>query len=119
MKAAFANLNLTAGAGRKIAVLGGMLELGDQSEKLHEQTGKDLGKYDFEKIIVTGEDAPALIRGLRSVRPSCDVALCGDTKEVEAKVREIIRDGDTILFKASHSFGFEGLAREFIENDEG
>lgn len=117
MAAAFGNLDKTNPGSRKIAVLGGMLELGDVSEKLHELTGEACGKYKFDKIIVTGDDKDAFVRGLKKLRPDADVTVCTDTADVKQKALQIIREGDTVLFKASHSFGFEALAGEFIDND--
>jgi UDP-N-acetylmuramyl pentapeptide synthase len=117
MAAAFGNLNRTNPGSRKIAVLGGMLELGDDSAKLHEQTGEACGKYKFDKILVTGDDRDAFIKGLKKLRPDADITVCKDTEDVRAKLQQMIKDGDTVLFKASHSFGFEKLAGEFIDND--
>jgi UDP-N-acetylmuramyl pentapeptide synthase len=117
MMAAFKNLNETNPGSRKIAVLGGMLELGDEAKKLHGLTGENLGKYKFDKIIVTGEDSDAFVEGLKKVRPDADVTICADTDEVRTKAHEIIKEGDTVLFKASHSFGYEQLSKEFIDND--
>lgn len=117
MAAAFENLNASKPGSRKIAVLGGMLELGDESARLHEQTGEACGKYKFDKIIVTGDDRDSFIKGLKRLRPDADITVCVDTDDVRAKIHDIIRDGDTVLFKASHSFEFEKLAGEFIGND--
>ena len=117
MAAAFGNLNTTNPGSRKIAVLGGMLELGDDSAKLHEQTGEACGKYKFDKILVTGDDRDAFIKGLKKLRPDADITVCKDTDDVRAKLQQMIKDKDTVLFKASHSFGFEKLAGEFIDND--
>ncbi|MBQ7274216.1 MAG: UDP-N-acetylmuramoyl-tripeptide--D-alanyl-D-alanine ligase [Clostridiales bacterium] len=117
MAAAFKNLDTTNPGSRKIAVLGGMLELGDDSAKLHRLTGEECGKYKFDKIIVTGDDRDAFIKGLKNVRSNADVISCADTQEVSRKIHEIIKPGDTVLFKASHSFGFEALSKEFTGND--
>ncbi|MCR5592782.1 MAG: UDP-N-acetylmuramoyl-tripeptide--D-alanyl-D-alanine ligase [Saccharofermentans sp.] len=118
MAAAFGNLDSTNPGSRKIAVLGGMRELGYNSPELHEQTGEILGKYKFDKIIVTGDDKDSFVKGLKKTAPSSDVILCEDTQEVRKKTLEVVRPGDTVLFKASNSFGFEKLAGEFIDNDK-
>ena len=117
MAAAFKNLDTTNPGSRKIAVLGGMLELGDDSAKLHRLIGEECGKYKFDKILVTGDDRDAFIKGLKKLRPDADITVCKDTDDVRAKLQQMIKDGDTVLFKASHSFGFEKLAGEFIDND--
>ena len=117
MAAAFKNLDTTNPGSRKIAVLGGMLELGDDSAKLHRITGEECGKYKFDKIIVTGDDRDSFIAGLKSRRADASVISCKDTEEVSKVIREVIKPGDTVLFKASHSFGFEALSKEYTGND--
>lgn len=117
MAAAFNNLDQTNPGSRKIAVLGGMLELGDETKRLHELTGENCGKYKFDKVLVTGDDKDAFIKGLKKVRPDADIISCKDTEDVRSNALKLIKSGDTVLFKASHSFGFEALAKEFIDND--
>ena len=43
------------------------------------------------------------------------VQLGKDTEDVKRRLEDYVRDGDAILFKASHSFGFEKVAKSFIE----
>lgn len=117
MKAAFANLDITNPGSRKICVVGGMLELGNEAYRLHKETGVSCGKYDFDVVIVTGDEKDAFVEGLLSESSKSEVIRCENTAEVRIKTMEIIKPGDTILFKASHSFGFEKLAEEFIDND--
>ncbi len=117
MKAAFGNLNITNPGSRKICIVGGMLELGDEASKLHEQTGMSCGEYNFDVVIVTGDDQDSFVKGMNSKNSTSQIIKCKDTEEVRVKACEIIKDGDTVLFKASHSFGFEKLAKEFIDND--
>ncbi len=112
MKAAFANLDILGKGRRKIAVLGGMLELGDYAPMLHEQVGRDCGSYAFDKIFVTGDNRDDFVRGLLAVRSDADLTLCEDTEDVREKVSGYAREGDCILFKASNAFGFEKLASE-------
>ena len=44
-----------------------------------------------------------------------EIARCRDTEDVSSRLSEYLKDGDAVLFKASHSFGFEKLAEKFIE----
>jgi UDP-N-acetylmuramoyl-tripeptide--D-alanyl-D-alanine ligase len=115
MKAAFANLDILGKGRRKVAVLGGMLELGDYAPMLHEQVGKDCGAYHFEKIFVTGDNKDDFVKGLLAERPDADYVLCEDTSEIREKVRAYAEEGDCILFKASNAFGFEKLATEMAQ----
>jgi len=118
MTAAFANLKLVNPGSRKVAVLGGMGELGDLAPKLHEETGKKCGEYDFDLVIVTGDDKDSFVKGLKESSSKTRIIECDDTDQVKAAAQNNIKEGDTVLFKASHVYGFEKLAQEFIDNDE-
>ena len=119
MENAFRSFAWTAKDRRKIAVLGGMLELGDFAPVLHEKTGKACARYDFDIIIVTGENADDFIRGARSVDAGLNIIKCPDTESAGIELAKQLRHGDAVLFKASHSFGFEDLAKDFIAKGNG
>lgn len=114
MENAFLNFSMRSKGRRQVLALGGMLELGDYAAELHEMTGRECAKYGFDKIFVTGDNADDFIRGAHSVDADLDITRCRDSKEVSANLSEYLNDGDAVLFKASHSFGFETLAEDFI-----
>ena len=114
MENAFLNFSMRSKGRRQVLALGGMLELGDYAAQLHEMTGRECAKYGFDKIFVTGDNADDFIRGAHSVDADLDITRCRDSKEVSANLSEYLNDGDAVLFKASHSFGFETLAEDFI-----
>ena len=94
--------------GRKIAVLGDMLELGSFAESAHRKIGGDLVKNKFDVLITFGnlakfiaEDAKAA--GLNKIYVS-------DTHEQAAEyLRKILTEGDTILFKGSRGMQMEKI----------
>jgi UDP-N-acetylmuramoyl-tripeptide--D-alanyl-D-alanine ligase len=93
--------------GRKIAVLGDMLELGEESFSFHQEIGKFAAKtVDFlltvgnlSKIIVRS----ALEEGLEEEK----VFICQDNKEAAEHLLRITRPGDTILIKGSRKMKME------------
>ena len=115
MENAFHSFSRIAAGRRKILALGGMLELGDYAPQLHEMTGKACAKYGFDKIFITGENAEDFIRGAHMIDMDLEISRCRDTDDVSARLADYLKDGDAVLFKASHSFGFEKLAEKFIE----
>lgn len=115
MENAFLNFYKKAKGHRKVLALGGMLELGKFAPGLHELTGKACASYDFDRIFVTGENADEFIKGAHMVNMKLEIVKCKDTEDVQRRLEDYIRDGDAILFKASHSFGFEEVAKSFIE----
>ena len=115
MENAFLNFSKKARDHRKVLALGGMLELGNSAPGLHELTGKACAAYNFDRVFVTGENADDFIRGAHMVNMELGIVKCKDTEDVRRRLEDYVRDGDAILFKASHSFGFEAVARSFIE----
>ena len=115
MENSFLNFSHKAKGHRKVLALGGMLELGKFAPGLHELTGKVCASYDFDRVFVTGENADDFVKGAHMVNMKLEIIKCKDTEDVRRRLEDYVRDGDALLFKASHSFGFEKIAKSFIE----
>ncbi len=63
MRAAFRTVGSAKRTGKFIAVLGDMLELGSESESLHEQLGSDAVRLGVERIYVVGNFSSAIKAG--------------------------------------------------------
>ena len=94
--------------GRKIAVLGDMMELGDISEKVHREIGEELVENKFDVLITLGELGKFIAAGARDA--GLKEVYTFDTHEDAAKkILELVQTGDTILFKASHVMHMEKI----------
>ena len=96
--------SLAAGEGRKVCILGDMLELGEDAEKLHYETGALAASAGIDLVLTTGALSRQTAEGAGQPEhwfESRD-ALC-------AALPDLIRDGDTVLVKASHSMRFEEI----------
>ncbi|MBR6888027.1 MAG: UDP-N-acetylmuramoyl-tripeptide--D-alanyl-D-alanine ligase [Selenomonadaceae bacterium] len=94
--------------GRLIAVLGDMMELGDISETVHKEIGAELVENKFDVLITLGELGKFIAAGAREA--GLKNVYTFDTHEDAAKkILELFRDGDTILFKASHVMHMEKI----------
>lgn len=92
---------LTDLPGRRIAVLGGMLELGDASEAGHLRTGA-IAAAACELLVTVGVDATDIARGAREAGMASDAIVeVPDRAEAVAKLTEVLRPGDVVLVKAS------------------
>jgi len=95
-------------SGRLIAVLGDMMELGDISEQVHREIGAELVENKFDILITLGELGKFIAAGARDA--GLENVYTFDTHEDAAKkILELVRDGDTILFKASHVMHMEKI----------
>lgn len=94
--------------GRKIAVLGDMLELGDSAPHLHKEIGELLGKCKFFALITYGELAKHIAIGATGAGIK-EVYSVASHQEAADKLQEIMNFGDTILFKGSRSMQMEKI----------
>lgn len=92
--------------GRKFAVLGDMLELGDIAEKSHREIGKEVFENDFDVLVTYGELGKFIAAGAKDAGME-KVYTTENHEETAKKILSLIKDGDTILFKASHGMHLE------------
>lgn len=101
--------------GRKVAVLGDMLELGEMSAKLHENCGKSLIKTD--RAYLYGDFAEDYYRGALSAGAKKEnISVFSDKNELAKALVGNTEKGDVILFKASRGMHAEDIIRYFTEN---
>ncbi len=98
--------------GRKIAVLGGMLELGDWAQKEHEAIGTEIAKEHIDVLIAMGELAGYIASAAKAAGME-DVYTASDHAGVADILTDIIKPGDTILLKASRGFAMEKILPYF------
>ena len=108
MKYALQYLSEIAGK-RKIAVLGDMFELGDYAEELHRKVGKEIEKNSIDILITAGEASKYIDEEAKNVKEKIHLK---DKKEVVEKLKEIQKEGDIILIKASNGMKFYEIIEE-------
>jgi UDP-N-acetylmuramoyl-tripeptide--D-alanyl-D-alanine ligase len=97
--------HLAGFGGRKIAVLGTMGELGAGAARWHEDMGAHARKIGIDLIVAVGPHAGDYLAGAgRS-----GVAF-PDAASAAAFLKNELREGDTVLVKASRSARFEQIA---------
>jgi len=95
-------------AGRKIMVMGDMLELGASAERAHREIGRAAVEYGVDMLIAVGELGALVAEGARQAGMSdSDVVLCANVRDVASVLRERASEGDCVLLKASRRVGLE------------
>ena len=95
-------------SGRKIAVLGDMLELGNISERVHKEIGEELVRNKFDILITLGKLGKCIADGAKSA--GLDKIFTADTHEQAAEILNgLLNEGDTILFKGSRGMQMEKI----------
>ena len=110
MGAALVTLARMPVAGRRIAVLGGMGELGAESERGHRSVGEVAGREKISCVITVGESARWIAEEAENsgVR---EVIRTTDAEDAARILHGIAKPGDTVLVKASRSARLERIVR--------
>jgi len=108
-----AALDLLAGMpGRRIAVLGEMLELGDEHEPGHERVGAAAAGI-VDRLVVVGDGAEGIARGGRDAGLN-DVTMAPDRAAAAALLAGDLREGDVVLVKASRGIELDLLIDDLV-----
>ena len=93
--------------GRRIAVIGDMLELGDKELDYHRETGNAIPK-DVDVVVGVGRRSRALLDGAREAGFADDRLHHFENAEAAGEfLRNFIADGDLVLIKASRGIGLD------------
>jgi UDP-N-acetylmuramoyl-tripeptide--D-alanyl-D-alanine ligase len=113
MRAAFAAIAaVPVGAGgRRIAVLGDMLELGVEAERLHADLSSALQGAHFDLVLTAGPLMGALHRALPT---NMQGSRADGADDLIATVREIIRAGDVVVVKGSHGMRMDRIVTALL-----
>ena len=100
--------------GRRIAVLGEMLELGDEHEAGHERVGAAAAAV-ADRLIVVGEGAAAIETGARDAGlDATAISVVADRGAARARLLADLRPGDVVLVKASRGIALDILVDELV-----
>ena len=114
MRAALDDLAATA-PGRRVAVLGDMLELGGDEVAFHRAIGEHAGERGVGVLVTVGPLAAAMGEELGD---GAIVHVTADAAQAARLARELIEPGDTVLVKGSRGVGLEVVART-LAGDQG
>ena len=103
---------LASEKGRKIAVLGDMLELGPNSKKYHQKIGRLITDLGIDIVVAVGKEAKYFLGRSRK-----EQELYFRKNEQAAKfVLKSLRPGDTALIKASRGLKLEEITQEILDS---
>lgn len=95
-------------SGRRVAILGTMKELGDNSPRAHEQVGAYAKASGVDLMLTLGEFNDNFKNGYGSE----NFMAFDSMDELISELRKIIKPSDVLLIKASRSMKFEDIIKE-------
>ncbi len=110
MEAAVVELSARPVTGRRVAVVGDMLELGEQTERCHRELGRKLANAKVDVVVAVGPSASWVAEeAVKAGQPADRCHHYGSVEEARAHGGLEPRAGDTWLFKASRGMELERL----------
>lgn len=99
---------------RRIAVLGTMKELGEQSVELHRHVGETVAALNLDELLILADpvEAEAMIAGAGSVLTRA----FENRDDLAAYIKEQMGAGDRILFKASRSVAMDKVVDQLLKD---
>lgn len=110
MRAALDELAASA-AGRRVAVLGDMLELGPEERRLHREVGAHAAARGVELLVTVGPLAREMGKNLEG-----PVHCVADAAEAAELLPGLLRAGDSVLVKGSRGVGLERVAQKLVSS---
>ncbi|MBQ4313788.1 MAG: UDP-N-acetylmuramoyl-tripeptide--D-alanyl-D-alanine ligase, partial [Clostridia bacterium] len=101
--------------GRRIAVLGDMLELGDYAKQAHSDCGKVACELGVDILLAYGNNAKYYIEGAGD---GIEGRLYDDKAALADDLLVTLREGDAVLFKASRGMKLEDVFERLYKEME-
>ncbi len=113
MRAAIDDLAQSA-PGRRVAVLGDMLELGPQAQRFHEEVGQHAAAKGVELLVAVGPLAATIAEAFAG-----EAHWVPDAASAVELLAGLLRERDTVLVKGSRGVGLERVAEGLAGASEG
>jgi UDP-N-acetylmuramoyl-tripeptide--D-alanyl-D-alanine ligase len=110
MRAALDDLAASA-TGRRVAVLGDMLELGPDEETFHREVGERARMAGVDVLVAVGPRAEHIGTAYAGNGVGGDWHHAPDARAAAEMVPGLLEPGDTVLLKASRGVGLEVVAQ--------
>ncbi len=112
MRVALENLGAIETKGRRVAVIGDMLELGDKSLALHLALEADILRNQIAKVFTVGENSKQLLERLPK---NIQGTAFADVAEIIQNLSSELKNDDVVLIKSSHGTGLYKLAEKLTK----
>jgi UDP-N-acetylmuramoyl-tripeptide--D-alanyl-D-alanine ligase len=95
-------------APRKVAVLGDMLELGEDEGEFHSQAGAAVVRWGWDVLVTAGALAACIAAEAETAgMPRAKILTFPDSRAAAERINGIVRDGDLVLVKGSRAMKME------------
>ena len=117
MKSALDALASTKGI-RKVAILGDMYELGDDSSAFHREVGSYAAGRGIDLLVAVGELSEEIKNGALCSMDAEHVIYYRKKEDFMKVMKNIIKKGDVVLVKGSNGMGMFDIVDEIMKRQE-
>ncbi|EKD58232.1 MAG: hypothetical protein ACD_56C00168G0005 [uncultured bacterium] len=103
-------------ANRKVAILGDMLELGEQTKNGHREVAKKIFDCNVDMFIAVGSRMQSAIDELVALGYKNKIMQFDDTMQAVEKINHVFQQGDFILIKGSQGMRMEKIVAGLLKN---
>lgn len=114
MKAAIQMLASMRG-GKRIAVLGDMLELGEYEVELHREVGSTITPLEVDVLLTYGKLGEEIANGARLHLAEQHIQCYHDKQQLRQALLQIVNPRDTVLVKASNSIKLDEVIQDWVK----
>jgi UDP-N-acetylmuramyl pentapeptide synthase len=99
----------------KVAVLGDMLELGDETDSAHAEIGQLAAKLNLQKLVAVGELGKKIAEAAGAAgMPSENIQTFPNSDDAKQQVLAELQEGSVILVKGSQGARMEKITKELL-----
>ena len=103
--------------GRRIAVLGDMLELGKRAPAEHYRVGR-MAAEQADIVLAYGPNGSRVVSGaVTGGMDHINARAFEDQENLVKTLKNLVKDGDTLLFKGSHGMHMEKALELFLQDE--
>lgn len=101
-------------SGKRVAILGEMLEMGGHSDSVHEEVGEKIGEGQYDIVWFVGPSRESFERGLRknNFQKSLYISNSYD-EDIATKIQSVLQAGDIVLIKGSRGMKLERVLEQW------
>ncbi|MBN2382655.1 UDP-N-acetylmuramoyl-tripeptide--D-alanyl-D-alanine ligase [bacterium] len=111
MRAALETLQSLPCKGRRVAILGEMLEIGPRSRDYHQELGRFIGKMGLDLLITIGPAGEWIATAAQSEMEEMKVLHYNNKDELIPELGSILGSDDLVLIKASRGVALESIVQ--------
>lgn len=110
LRAAVELLSTMECSSKRVAVVGDMLEMGEQSDELHREAGSFIASFSIQLLVTVGNEAAKMAEAALAAGIAEDsVVICETNPQAITYLREILTAGDVTLIKGSRGMKMEEI----------